>query len=111
MSNRRRGRRLSHHPISVLEFNQQYRGRVMDGEIEEEFQVLQEYCAELSGRKEREVARREENKPRNRFVDIVPCEKHKAATFSSSSSSVAVGSRALPASGVIKKTLLPTRGD
>ncbi len=73
MSSSKRKRRMSHHPISVLEFNHQYRGRIQDGEVEEEFGILQDYCTELNERKSRDIGRKEENKPKNRFVDIVPC--------------------------------------
>ena len=71
--NRGRRRRLSYHPISILEFNGQYNRRLREGDIDHEFELLQEYSAKLYEEKSRSIGQLEINKPRNRFVDIVPC--------------------------------------
>ena len=66
-------RRLSFRPMSVNEFNSQFHFRFREGEIEEEFELLQEYSAGLYENKTRDIGHAEENKAKNRFVDIVPC--------------------------------------
>ena len=71
--NRGRRRRLSYHPISILEFNSQYNRRLREGDIDNEFELLQQYSARLYEEKSRSIGQLEMNKPRNRFVDIVPC--------------------------------------
>jgi len=73
VSTRNRGRRrLSYHPISIIEFNSQYNRRLREGDIDHEFELLQEYSAKLYEEKSRSIGQLEINKPRNRFVDIVP---------------------------------------
>ena len=71
--NRGRRRRLSYHPTSIIEFNSQYNWRLIEGEIDHEFELLQEYSSKLYEEKSRSIGQLEINKPRNRFVDIVPC--------------------------------------
>ena len=70
----RKKRKLSLHPISLMEFNQQFLFRFREGEIEEEFELLQEHSANLYQVKPRDIGQDEINKPKNRFIDIVPCE-------------------------------------
>ena len=74
VSTNRRNRRLSEHPISVLEFNSQFRSRFVDGELEAEYELLQARSNHLYEQKSRRIGQEEANKAKNRFVDIVPCE-------------------------------------
>ena len=48
-------RKLSFRPMSVMEFNSQFHFRFREGEIEEEFELLQEYSAGLYENKSREI--------------------------------------------------------
>ena len=66
-------RRSSIRPISVLEFNSEYHDRVNAGDIEAEYAWLQEYSQHLYETRSRAIGQLEKNKPRNRFVDIIPC--------------------------------------
>ncbi|TRY62797.1 hypothetical protein TCAL_03608 [Tigriopus californicus] len=65
-------RRLSCHPMSVREFNSQFHIRLRDGDVNKEFELLQEYGNSLQMRRPRNIGQMDINKPKNRFVDIIP---------------------------------------
>lgn len=58
--------------ILVSNFEQTFRDRSLRGEIVKEFEMIQEFSAELNVQKTRDVGQSEINSNRNRFIDIIP---------------------------------------
>ena len=58
--------------ILVGLFEQTFKQRSENGEIQKEFEMIQEYSATLNQRKTRDVGQSEINQNRNRFIDIIP---------------------------------------
>lgn len=74
VSSRKRRRHSSYRPISLDEFNSHYTRMRHTGELERQFQMLQEHSNELHETKSRDVGLHMDNKAKNRYVDIIPCE-------------------------------------
>ena len=58
--------------ISVHNFEQTFKERNLRGGIIKEFEMIQEFSAELNIKKTRDVGQSEKNSNRNRFIDIIP---------------------------------------
>ena len=59
--------------MDLISFNSQLKKKEQSGEIEEEYSLLQEFGNEMQEKKSRQTAQLDVNKPKNRFVDILPC--------------------------------------
>ena len=59
--------------VHALTFSSEFHHRSVGGEVEEEFELLSEFSSELYETKARRIGQLDINKPKNRFVDIVPC--------------------------------------
>ena len=57
---------------NIIRFEQTFKERSEKGEIQKEFEMIQEYSATLNQRKTRDVGQSEINQNRNRFIDIIP---------------------------------------
>jgi len=53
-------------------FEDVYRERTLNGQINKEFEQIQEYSARFNARKTRHIGQSEVNQNKNRFVDIIP---------------------------------------
>ena len=61
-------------PITVIEFNSHFAHKKQNGHIQKEYELLADYSQELNLAKSRDEGNLTANKPKNRFVDIIPCE-------------------------------------